>query len=305
MTRPVMNVAASVRARLLNVSRATGEEFQRLLERYALERFLYRLSVSDHRELFILKGAMLLAAWPEMPARATRDLDFLGHGDSASDAVEERLRKVCGTEVPADGLIFVSDSFRVAPIREVEEYGGVRARFAAMLGTARIPLQVDVGFGDVVSPEAQEVAFPTILDHPQPLVQAYPVASVIAEKLEALVRLGSTNSRLKDFCDLWTLADTYEFDGESLSVAAAATFRRRQTVPETNLPDGLRPAYFEGAHDSGRWGAFVRRSGVEGLPEDFRQVGEELRTFLTPILEAVQGGAPLVGKWQKGAWRAP
>lgn len=303
MTRAVTNVAASVRARLLNISSATGEEFQRLLERYALERFLFRLSVSGHREAFVLKGAMLLAAWPEVAARATRDLDFLGHGDSAPEAVAKRLGDVCDTPVQADGLVFPTDSIRVAPIRDDAEYGGVRARFVGLLGKARVPLQVDVGFGDIVSPEPREIAFPTILDQPQPLVRAYPLESVIAEKLEAVVRLGSTNSRLKDFCDLWTLANTFEFDGKLLAAAVSATFRRRQTEIEPGLPDGLRPAFFERAHQAGHWNAFVRRSWIDGAPEDFMQVGEELRTFLVPILDAVSRETPLEGKWQKGAWR--
>jgi len=303
MTRAVTNVAASVRARLLNISSATGEEFQRILERYALERFLYRLSVSDHRDAFILKGAMLLAAWPEVGARATRDLDFLGLGDSAPEGVAKRLGDVCDTPVQADGLVFPTDSIRVAPIRDDAEYGGVRARFVGLLGKARVPLQVDVGFGDVVSPEPREIAFPTILDHPQPLVQAYPVESVLAEKLEAVVRLGSTNSRVKDFCDLWTLASTFEFEGRRLAAAVSATFRSRQTEIEPGLPDGLRPAFFERAQHAGHWNAFVRRSGIDGVPEDFMQLGNELRTFLAPVLDAVSKETPLEGKWREGAWR--
>ncbi len=302
MSGEVTNVAASVRARLRNVMEATGEDLQRLLERYAIERFLYRLSVSDLRDSFVLKGAMLMTAWPEVAARATRDLDLLGFGDSAPSSVAGRLRRILETEVPPDGLVFRGEDVRATPIREAAEYGGVRVRFNAMLEKARIPVQVDVGFGDAITPGPVEIEFPTLLGGAAPRIRAYPVETVIAEKLEAIVRLGETNSRYKDFYDLWLLGGTFDLDGAELVTAVRATFRRRATSLTTALPTGLQPAFFEGGHERGEWRAFLTRTEISTAPADFRNVGESLRGFLGPLLEAAAGGAPLKGPWRRGAW---
>jgi len=302
MSAEVTNVAASVRARLRNVMEATGEDFQRLLERYAIERFLYRLSVSELRDSFVLKGAMLMTAWPGVAARATRDLDLLGFGDSAPTSVADRLRRVLQTEVPPDGLVFQGDDVRAAPIREAAEYGGVRVRFSALLGKARIPVQVDVGFGDAITPGPVEIEFPTLLGGAAPRIRAYPVETVIAEKLEAVVRLGETNTRYKDFYDLWLLAATFDLDGPALVSAVSATFRRRGTALATALPIGLQPAFFERGHERGEWRAFLTRTEISTAPADFRSVGEALRGFLGPLLTAMWGGPPLEGTWRSGAW---
>ena len=185
--------------------------------RYALERLLYRLSISPHRDRFILKGAMLFVTWIADPFRPTRDLDLLGSGDNGAEAIAETFRVICAQPVADDGVIFDVASLEAAPIREEVEYGGVRVRTTAAIAGARIPIQVDIGFGDAVTPAPVEIDYPTLLDAPAPHLRAYPIETVVAEKFEALVALGMANSRLKDFYDLWLIAQTFEFRRSSLS----------------------------------------------------------------------------------------
>ena len=213
MTKPVRDQAASVRQRLLNRARKEGEDFQLLLTLYCIERFLYRLSLSEHSEQFVLKGAMLFLLWRERSYRPTRDLDLLGRGESSFAHLEGRFRSVCRTEVESDGVEFDPSSVRASEIREEQEYGGVRVAVAARLGQARITLQIDIGFGDAITPKAQKVDFPSILDFPRARLLAYPRETVVAEKFQAMVVLGIANSRMKDFYDLWELASDFGFKG--------------------------------------------------------------------------------------------
>src|SRR5882672_3570698 len=219
MPREPRNIGASVRARLLDRARAERSDFQILLTRYALERLLYRLSVSPHRDRFILKGAMLFVTWVTDPFRPTRDLDLLGHGDNDAEAVAKTFRGICAHRVADDGMTFDVIALTAAPIREEVEYGGVRVRTTATIAGARIPIQVDIGFGDAITPAPVEIDYPTMLDAPAPHLRAYPVETVVAEKFEALVMLGMANSRLKDFYDLWLIAQTFEFDQSTLAEA--------------------------------------------------------------------------------------
>ncbi len=198
MTKVPTNIGASVRARLLALARKRGEDFQLLLTRYVNERLLYRLSVSSHCRHFILKGAALFTLWTGKPHRATRDLDFLGFGDPSEAHVRAMFTEVLALQVPDDGVIFEAESLEVGPIREDQEYGGVRLLLAARVTSARVRLQIDVGFGDAITPSAAEAEFPPLLDFPAPRLRAYPRETVIAEKLEAMVQLGIANSRMKD-----------------------------------------------------------------------------------------------------------
>src|ERR1700722_6118810 len=200
MPREPRNVGASVRARLLDRAHAERSDFQILLTRYAIERPLYRLSVSGHRDRFILKGAMLFVTWVANPFRPTRDLDLLGFGDNDDQALAETFRAICSEPVAEDGVTFDAAGLQAAPIREDVEYGGVRIRTTATIAGARIPIQVDVGFGDAITPAPLEVDYPTLLDNPAPHLWAYPVETVVAEKFEALTKMGMANSRLKGFC---------------------------------------------------------------------------------------------------------
>jgi len=224
------NVAASVRQRLLNRSRQTGEDFQLLFTRYAIERLLFRLAASEHRDAFVLKGAMLFALWTGEMHRPTRDLDLLGFGDSGEGRLRAVFETLCGVAVMDDGLTFAADSVAVEPIREDQEYGGQRVTVAVTLGQPRIVLQVDVGFGDAVTPAAEEVEYPTLLGMEPPRLRAYPKETVVAEKLEAMVKLGLANTRMKDFYDVLVMARTFPFDGDTLRRAITATFARRGTA---------------------------------------------------------------------------
>ncbi|MHC2296192.1 nucleotidyl transferase AbiEii/AbiGii toxin family protein [Rhizobium mongolense] len=283
MPREPRNIGASVRARLLERARAERSDFQILLTRYALERLLYRLSASPHRDRFILKGAMLFVTWVADPFRPTRDLDLLGHGDSDAVSIAETFRAICAQPVADDGVTFEIAALTAAPIREEVEYGGVRVRTNATIAGACIPIQVDIGFGDAVTPGAVEIDYPALLDAPAPHLRAYPVETVVAEKFEAMVTLGIANSRLKDFYDLWLIAQTFEFRRSTLVEAVRRTFERRETALPAGIPIGLSDEFT--AAWSAQWQAFLRRERMAAAPETFAAVILDLRLFLLPLVD--------------------
>ena len=251
------NVGASVRQRLLNLAHARGQPMELLLTRYALERLLHRLSLSPHRERFVLKGAMLLATWFDEPHRATRDVDLLGFGDAADDALLGTFREIMAVEVD-DGVSFDLKGLRIEAIREEVEYGGSRLRTTAALAGARIPITVDIGFGDAVEPGVEDIDLPVLLDMPSPHLRAYPLETVIAEKFHAMVVLGRANSRMKDYYDVWMLTSTFEIEPERLRRAIAATFARRRTEIPASVPDGLSDDFSADAGKQRQWDAFAR-----------------------------------------------
>ena len=230
------NLAASVRQRLMNLAREQNEDFQLVLTRYALERLLYRVSQSEHRDVFVLKGAMLFQLWRNQPHRPTRDLDLLGHGENSIPRFERIFCEICKLAVEDDGLMFGAKSVRGDTIKEDQDYEGLRFNLDCRLENARIPIQIDIGFGDVVTPGATEVTYPVLLDFPAPVLPAYSRESVVAEKFQAMVMLGIANSRMKDFYDLQILARQFEFQGAVLSQAMQATFGRRHTPVGFTLP---------------------------------------------------------------------
>ena len=256
MAKALRNIGASVRARLQNLSRETGQSFELVLTRYTLERLLYRISTSAHAERFVLKGAMLLTSWFADPHRATRDLDLLGFGDPNPDALLDVFREIFAVDV-ADGVEFDSDALRIDKIREELEYGGLRLRTTASISGARIAVIVDVGFGDVLEPGAELIDYPTMLDLPTPRLRAYARETVIAEKFQAMVVLGRANSRMKDFYDIWLLSQSFTFDDNRLARAIAATFARRGTEIPTDLPDALTPDFATEKQKQQQWRAFV------------------------------------------------
>ncbi|PSH62221.1 nucleotidyl transferase AbiEii/AbiGii toxin family protein [Phyllobacterium sophorae] len=284
MPREPRNIGASVRTRLLDRARAERSDFQILLTRYALERLLYRLSVSPHRDRFILKGAMLFVTWVADPFRPTRDLDLLGHGDSDAVSIAETFRAICAQPVADDGVTFEIAALTAAPIREETDYGGVRVLTTATIAGARIPIQVDIGFGDAVTPGAVEIDYPALLDAPAPHLRAYPVETVVAEKFEAMVTLGIANSRLKDFYDLWLIAQTFEFRRSTLIEAVRRTFERRETALPAGIPIGLSDEFT--AARSPQWQAFLRRERMAAAPEIFATVIVDLHLFLLPLVDA-------------------
>lgn len=282
MAREKKNVGASVRARLLERARTEKSDFQILLTRYALERLLYRLSVSEHRETFILKGAMLFATWVEDPFRPTRDLDLLGFGESNAAKLEQTFRNVCATKVDDDGVEFDVRALKATPIREEAKYGGVRVETTATIDGAEIPIQIDIGFGDAITPAPVEIDFPVLLDSPAPRLRAYPVETVVAEKFEALVSLGIANSRLKDFYDLWSIATNFELQHSVLREAILRTFERRGTTVPIDAPVGLTDEYARAW--ARQWRAFLGRERMAAAPAELSDVVALVWTFLKPTV---------------------
>lgn len=268
-------VAASVRARLLNVARAQGADFNQVLVRFALERILYRLTQSRHADRFLLKGALLFTLWYEMPHRSTRDADLLGYGANDLDDVAATFREIAAITVD-DGILFHPVSVNVEAIRKDAGYGGVRVVIAGELANARVKTQVDVGFGDVVTPAPVDALYPVLLDDlPAPRLRTYPIYTVVAEKLHAIVLLGMTNSRMKDYFDLSVLVQREAMDPVVLSQAIAATFERRRTRIPESLPLGLSDEF---AHDPSRqalWQAFQKKN--ELTPEPFLALINRIR----------------------------
>ncbi len=298
------NLAASVAARLLNRARRTGDDYQTLLTSYCLERLLYRLGVSDLRDRFVLKGAMLLRLWSEQPYRATRDLDLLRRGDGAVDSIREDLRAILATPVPPDAVDFDGGRLRVQTIRAEDEYAGTRVTVPARCGTARLSLQIDIGLGDSVWPTPRTCTYPTLLDFPPPELLAYPREAVIAEKLEAMVVLGDRNSRIKDFFDLHYLAVHFPFDRVTLAEAVRRTFRRRGTPIPAVRPIALSHAYWHNPSRPMQLRAFARRARL-AIPEGFaEECARMLDAFLSPVLDDLRQGRQREGHWPPGGpWR--
>lgn len=278
-------VAHSVRQRLLNLSVETGEEYNRLLVRFAVERLLYRISQSKHADAFVLKGAMLFSVWTGALHRPTRDLDLLGFGEPSEVRLLDMFRDVCGQAVEADGMTFNADSVTTAPIRDEHAYAGIRLRLSANLGNAKLNLQVDVGFGDVVTPAATTAEYPTLLDQPAPRLRMYPPETVVAEKLEAMVSLGMANSRMKDFYDAWVLLSQFDLDDAVLASAIQATFERRRTSFPAGVPLAFTDEFAADSDKQKQWNAFLRRSDLPQSTE-LKTVINLLRIRLLPLLVA-------------------
>ena len=283
MPEAVKNVGASVRARLLRVSKEKGQNFDLVLTHYAIERLLYRLAQSRHADRFVLKGAMLLMTWFEEPFRGTRDLDLLGYGDPAPDIVLDVFREVLGQELP-DGVVFDTGAARVSRIREENEYGGLRMRATADIAGARIAVNVDVGFGDATEPPAEWLDYPVLLDMPAPRLRGYARETVVAEKFQAMVDLGMANSRMKDYYDLWIIGQAFEMDRSRLVRAISATFARRGTPIPVGVPDGLSPAFAEDAVKRQQWESFKQDLSIDPGPLD--GVVSALAAFLMPAAAA-------------------
>ncbi len=296
------NIGASIRDRLLNKARTESLDYNLLLTRFALERMLYRLSTSEQRDQFLLKGALLFDLWFDVPHRPTHDADFLGFGPAEIPHSEQVFRGICSIEV-GDGIVFQPDSVKATEIRKEANYAGVRVTLLGMLDSARCPVQIDIGFGDAVVPGPDEVHYPVILgEMPEPQLRAYPRYTVVAEKLEALTSLGILNSRMKDFFDLWVLARHSDFDGPILSRAVAATFERRRTPIPNGAPMGLSDEFISDAQKNKQWRAFLRKNALDAMP--LAMVIADLREFLLPVLASVEAsGSSDMAWWCREGWR--
>jgi predicted nucleotidyltransferase component of viral defense system len=296
--KPVANRSASVRQRLLNLATERKEDFGLVLTRYGLERFLYRLSISPHRDGFVLKGALLLQLWTAEIYRPTHDLDLLGRALSDIN-LRKVFTEVCSQNVEDDGLTFLPGTIRVERIRDEEAYEGVRVRVEARLGDARIPLQIDIGLGDTIVPASEELEYSTLLEFPAPKLHAYSKESVIAEKFEAMVKLGVANSRMKDFYDLWVLAQRFEFDSSTLAAAIQSTFKTRRTALPRSAPLALRTEFYELPTKQTQWRAFLQKSKLKA-DSSLKEIIEVIREFLMPVVDGVLTGNEEDQVWQPG-----
>ena len=276
------NVAASVRARLLNVAKTQGSDFNQVLVRFALERILYRLSQSQHANHFLLKGALLFTLWYDMPHRATRDADLLGFGASDLDSVAQTFRDIASIMVD-DGIVFDPTSVVADEIRKDAGYAGARILISGELAKARCKTQIDIGFGDAVTPSPIDAIYPVLLsDLPAPKLRTYPVYTVVAEKLHAIALLGMTNSRLKDYFDLSVLLEREALDIDLLARAIKATFERRGMTVPTVLPIGLTNEFAQDASRQSLWQTFLKKNEI--ITEPLTAIVDRLSTTLEPAL---------------------
>jgi len=299
--RILQNVSASVHQRLLNIARNTARPFDEVLQYFAMERFLYRLSRSPHVDSFVLKGALLFRVWDMPDSRATRDIDFLAYLDNSPSNLAAIVRDVCTVDDIDDGLKFDPDTVEAQRIKEDADYEGVRLRFRGRLGNARISMQMDVGFGDLIHPGAVQADYPALLDLPAPSLRMYPPETVIAEKAEAMVYLGSLNSRMKDFYDIWRMSQQFNFEGSELCEAISRTFDNRNT--EIIEFDDLVVELLDNDKLDQQWVAFVRKSALVG-PNTFFQVLAPISDFLSPVFSSIKSGNDFGRKWTApGPWR--
>lgn len=301
--RPIKDVAASVRQRLQNYARANNRPFQEVLQYFAMERFLYRLAQSQSADKFILKGALMFAVWQTPTFRPTRDIDLLGRVNNSVDTVTSAIQEICGQEVEVDGLVFDVASVKGTVIKENADYQGVRVTFQATLQNARIPMQIDVGFGDVITPNATLTDYPTILDFAVPRVRGYNRETVIAEKFEAMVKLGQLNTRMKDFYDVWLLSQMFDFKGVMLSKAITRTFANRETPVELH-PPALTPAFATDPTKQSQWRAFLTKTRLTNVPDAFAEITNSLSDFLLPLAAAIEEERAFEQVWTPpGPWQ--
>jgi len=298
-------LAHSIRTRLVAKAKELGLEAQLLLERYALHRLLFRLSRSRHADRFLLKGAQLMLIWIGNSARTTRDADLLGFGEITDDELKQIMTDVCKEPVIDDGMEYLADSIRITPIREETVYGGRRVKLQARLGNARLPIQVDVGIGDAVTPEPEWVELPQMLHLPAPRLRAYQPETSIAEKLETIAVRGLLNSRLKDYFDIYILSAREPFELQVLSRAVRDTFERRGTPIPSGLPEGLLRVFVDEPGRMLQWRSFLENSGVVDVSEDLGEVVASIAEFLEPVIAEAQDGGGSSEHWPPGGpWKS-
>lgn len=273
------NLAASVKQRLLNMARAQGRGFDILLVRFALERLLFRLSQSAHRDNYILKGGMLVTQWLDHDNRETRDADFLSFGEADIETIKAIFAEIM-VIAGDDGLEFDTGALTASTIREETEYGGIRLKTNAYLERTRIPITLDIAFGDALTDASQTLDYPSLLDMERPSIRAYPPTQVIAEKFQAVVALGLANGRMKDFYDLWAIPKAMPVAEQELAAAIAATFERRATPIPIECPAGLSAAMAVDAAAQQRWRAYME--SLELPVPEFAGVLDDIWTLLAP-----------------------
>jgi predicted nucleotidyltransferase component of viral defense system len=300
--REIKNLAASIHRRLLNKANEEGRPFNELLQYFAMERFLYRLSKSRHGTKFVLKGALMVLAWEAPVSRPTSDIDLLGMVENDVAVIASIVKDICAESVVPDGLEFDARSIRAETITDIAEYSGVRVRLLAHLGPARVNIQCDIGFGDPVSPGAEDFDYPVLLDLPAPRLKGYSRGSVIAEKLESIARFGMLNSRLKDFYDIWLLASQFDFTGKTLGAAIEATFSNRKRAADVGIGMQIK-AYADDEARAAQWQAFSKKNRLTPAPPDLVETAGLIIEFIDPVVGAISSGERCAGRWRAaGPW---
>lgn len=302
----IKNIRASVHARLQNKAKETNRPFAEVLQFYGMERFLYRFSQSKYAEKFILKGALMFTVWQVPERRTTLDIDFLAQYDNQAAKIEEVIKEICQVKVVPDGLLFDPATVAGQKIKEDADYEGVRVRFRGFLERARIPMQIDIGFGDIVYPRPKVIDYPTILDFPKPHLKGYPPESVVSEKFEAMVKLGLLNSRMKDFYDLWLMTRQFDFDRANLGEALKRTFAHRKTELPEKPPLFAEEIYDETSDRQTLWKAFLQKGQIQNTPQKLKEIARTIEDFLSHPIEAIHKKSEFVSDWKaSGPWSRP
>lgn len=300
----VKNVASSIRQRLFNKANESNRPFNEILQYYALERFLYRLSKSEYKEKFVLKGALLFVIWQQPETRSTVDIDLLGKISNNTDTILKVFKEICEIDVAEDGIRFDSSSVTSEQITVDADYQGVRVWLYGHLGTARVRIQIDIGFSDVITPGPEKFSYPTILPVPAPRLNCYNKETFIAEKLQAMVKLNIINSRMKDFYDIWLLSERFEFDSIMLKDSIRNTFQRRETeITENGI--AFLDVFCRNDEKIKQWKGFLRKSRVLNVPEDLVKIVQVLKLFLSPIITSIVTGDAFRKTWnpKQRLWR--
>ena len=304
MKKDIINMQASVRAQLQNKAKETNRPFAEMLQYYGMERFLYRLGKSQYANQFILKGALMFTVWNIPQRRTTLDIDFLARFDNQIDSIEKVIKDICKVKVVSDGLVFDSETVKGMRIKENADYEGVRVKFVGFLERARIPIQMDIGFGDIVYPRPKIFDYPVILDLPKPHLKGYPPESVVSEKFEAMVKLGLLNSRMKDYFDIWLMMRQFDFDGLNLSEALKRTFEHRKTELPQKRPLFAEEIYDDKSDRQMLWTAFLKKGDIKHAPDKLSATAKAIEKFLIKPLDAIHRGREFNNSWKaSGTWK--
>tara|TARA_Y100000294_G_C8557617_1_gene337783 strand:+ start:435 stop:1349 length:915 start_codon:yes stop_codon:yes gene_type:complete len=304
MKKDVKNIHASIRTQLQSKAKETNQPFAEILQYYGMERFLYRFSRSKHAEKFTLKGALMFTVWQVPERRTTLDIDFSTRYDNQIPTIENVIRDVCKGPVTPDGIVFDRETIKGQKIKEDADYEGVRVKFKGFLERSRIPMQVDVGFGDIIYPRPRAVYYPVILDFPRPHLKGYPAESVVSEKFEAMIKLGLLNSRMKDFYDIWLMMRRFDFDGLKLAEAVKRTFKHRKNSLPKRKPLFAEEIYDEKSDRQTLWKAFLKKEDIKHAPENLYVTAREIEKFLIKPLNAINKGEKFIGGWKpSGPWK--
>lgn len=288
MSDEIKNLPHSIRDRLHNHAKETKRPFAEVLQYYGMERFLYRLSCSKYKDNFILKGALMFAVWDIADRRTTIDIDFIAHYDNRVDRIVSVIKEICNEKVIADGLVFSADTVKGQQIRETADYGGIRVKLTGYLERARIPIQIDTAFGDIVYPGPELIEFPVILDLPNPQLKGYSPESAASEKLETIIKLGSLNSRMKDFYDLWVMLRRFKFDAARLVLAISKTFNHRNTPIPRSLPLFHEEIYDANSDRQHLWKSFLIKEEIVKAPEELHMVAGEIEKFFIEHIKLIK-----------------